>query len=178
MRAAAKRGILYSVLALAVATAAFMNRHADTNDVTISEARTPLTKNAVSPTERFSGAGTATKPISEPLHLQNRTPMEPSTADPFPVKTWTATTTAAPVSAQAKEAPTTPPLPFSYAGKLEEDDGRWVVYLVKGETSFNVHKGETFDDVYRLNSIGASQLEIEYLPLGTKQTLAAATDPQ
>lgn len=64
-----------------------------------------------------------------------------------------------------------PPLPFTYAGKMEQSPGKWTFYLSRGDESFALSKGDTFDNVYRLVDADASRLVIEYLPLSEKQTL-------
>ena len=98
--------------------------------------------------------------------------------NPFEVKTWVATPPSGaasdggtPVPAPPPPQPTTPALPFLFAGKLEVAPGKWLVYLTKGEQSIAVEMGETFDGVYRFDGIENDNIIIVYLPLQTKQLL-------
>lgn len=79
-----------------------------------------------------------------------------------------------PTAITAPPPPSAPPLPFVYLGKFEEEGGKWVVYLIKGEQPFIVGKGQTFDSVYRLEGIENGSLVIVYLPLSIKQYLPLA----
>jgi hypothetical protein len=62
--------------------------------------------------------------------------------------------------------PTTPALPFTYAGKLVEN-GLIVVFLQHGERALTVKAGEVVDNDWRIESISGSTLLFSYLPLGT-----------
>ena len=81
----------------------------------------------------------------------------------------TATTTAGRSSATSANCPA---MPFVYAGRLQGVGGRWTYYLMRGDQSFAVSRGETFDTSYRLDSVDDSKMVIEYLPLSVKQTLS------
>lgn len=101
---------------------------------------------------------------------------------PFAVRSWRPTA-AAPVVAVAATAvaepaatPVAPPLPFAYAGKMEQSPGHWILYLSRDNESFAVSPGDTFDNVYRLRGIENGNLVIEYLPLSTKQLLPIGAD--
>ena len=173
MKAATKRALLYAALGLAVGAAAYMDRHSTPDEVVKPGSRGA----AIQSKEQRQASDSASRgEKTMPLVHLDRGPAEASDVNPFDVRTWAPTAPTQAVAAPIQEKPTAPPVPFSYAGKMEEDDGRWVVYLVKGETSYNVHQGETFADVYRLNSINSARLEIEYLPLAAKQTLPTAVE--
>jgi hypothetical protein len=93
--------------------------------------------------------------------------------NPFGVRSWMPAAPP-PVAAAAPApapAPTAPPLPFTFAGKLEVAPGKWVVYLAKGEQSYAVSKGDTFDGNYRFEGIEDGKLVFVYLPLTTRQLL-------
>ena len=62
--------------------------------------------------------------------------------------------------------PTTPALPFTYAGKLVEN-GQIVVFLQHGERALAVKAGEVVDNDWRIESLSGSTLLGSYLPLGT-----------
>ena len=68
-------------------------------------------------------------------------------------------------------APSAPPLPFKYLGR-RADGERLVVYLVKGEDTYNASVGDTLDNAYSLESVSETALQFIYVPLGTKQVLS------
>lgn len=68
-------------------------------------------------------------------------------------------------------APTAPPLPFSYLGKLIDGE-RTVVFLARGERTYSVEPGTQVDEIYRLEQARPAELTFTYLPLGTRQALA------
>lgn len=76
-----------------------------------------------------------------------------------------------PVKVQAPATPTAPPMPFTYMGKLQEESGRLIIYLVKGEQTYSVSPGDVIDDTYRIDGIQGGQIVMTYLPLTVKQTL-------
>ncbi len=135
MNAKSKRRALYGVLGLAVTAAAYMDQHSVPNDVNASGGRVAASESA--PRRH---ASTLVAAAENSIHLENfdRSPVEASDSNPFAVKTWATVTPITAATTPVKETPVTPPMPFSYAGKLLEADGRWAVYLVKGETSFDV----------------------------------------
>ena len=99
-------------------------------------------------------------------------------ANPFGVKSWYVPPPLPPLPPPSKPLPpTVPPLPFVYIGKMEQGDGQWMVYLVKGGQFFAVTKGETFDDVYRMDGIENGNLLIQYLPLSIRQHLPNGSEP-
>ena len=103
------------------------------------------------------------------LDKLSRTAMTVGDLNPFNAKSWYVPPPPPPPPPPPK--PTAPPLPFTYIGKLEEDGGRWTVYLAKGEQSYVLKKGETFDSVYRLEGLENGNLVIQYIPLSIKQFL-------
>ena len=62
--------------------------------------------------------------------------------------------------------PTTPPLPFSYAGKLVEE-GNALVFLTQGNRNLAVRSGDVIDGVWRVESIRPPTMMMSYLPLKT-----------
>lgn len=103
-----------------------------------------------------------------------RAPMAVGDLNPFGARSWYVAPPPPPPAPPPK--PTAPPLPFAYVGKLKEDGGRWVIYLAKGEQSFAVSKGDTFDNDYRLEGIEDGTLIIVYLPLSIKQMLPIGSE--
>ncbi len=124
-------------------------------------------------TESGHPAVRAERPANDTFDIAN---------DPFPPKSWEVPAAppppAPPPVTRAPESapPVAPPLPFAYAGKLEQAPGQWTIYLTRGNDSFALSKGDTFDNVYRLVEVDAGKLVIEYLPLSTKQTLPIGTE--
>jgi hypothetical protein len=66
--------------------------------------------------------------------------------------------------------PSAPPLPFSYMGKLIEEE-RTTVFLSRQDRNFVVHAGDTIESTYRVDEINAGFMTLTYLPLDTKQIL-------
>ncbi len=98
---------------------------------------------------------------------QPRAPIEGEPQDLFPGD--------APPEEEAAPAPppkpTTPPLPFGYAGKLVED-GNFTVFLTHGARNLTVHARDVIDGVWRVESIRPPTMVVSYLPLKTEVPLA------
>jgi Tfp pilus assembly protein PilP len=75
---------------------------------------------------------------------------------------------------EAPQAPTAPPLPFRYVGKMIED-GELQVFLARGEESYSLRagqkKGQKVDEQYRVDKVTENRVTFTYLPLKTQQTL-------
>lgn len=83
-----------------------------------------------------------------------------------PVAVGSAVPPAAPVT------PTAPPLPFTYMGKMvDEQSGKLVLYLAKGDVAYTVSSGDLIDDTYRVEAITDTELKLIYIPLNIKQIL-------
>lgn len=112
------------------------------------------------------------------LDRAERTLAPAAIPDPFAPTSWIApappTPPAAVPVALAPEKPTLPALPFVYMGKLEQEAGQWIIYLARGEQTFSVRQGETFDEHYRYDGMENGSLVISYLPLAAKQLLPIA----
>jgi hypothetical protein len=66
--------------------------------------------------------------------------------------------------------PTAPPLPFTYLGKKSED-GKWEVYLARGDQTYIVREHSVIDPMYRVDSIKPPALSVTYMPLNEIQVL-------
>ena len=66
----------------------------------------------------------------------------------------------------APARPTTPPLPYTYAGRLVEH-AQPIVFLQRGNHPLTVRSGEVIDGVWRLDAVTQTSLSFSYLPLGT-----------
>ena len=81
---------------------------------------------------------------------------------------------APPPPAPVAAAPIAPPLPYRLAGKVitgsEEE-----VFLAKGELVIPVKVGDTLEHTWKVESISAERIELVYLPLGTRERIAASS---
>ena len=76
----------------------------------------------------------------------------------------------APVAAPPPPPPSAPPLPFTYLGKAVAE-GRWEVYLSKGDKTYVVQDKMVIDGTYRVDGILPPNLTLTYLPLNQVQQL-------
>jgi hypothetical protein len=67
-------------------------------------------------------------------------------------------------------APTAPPLPFKYIGKLG-DDGQYTVFLSAQNKNYAVKLGDTVIQTYRVDEIKPPVMILTYLPTNTKQNM-------
>lgn len=93
--------------------------------------------------------------------------------DPFAGKSWYVPPPPPPQPKVVQEAPapTAPPLPFRYMGRMQEEDGQALVYLTQGTRAYSVSQGDTIDGTYRVDSISPSAVTLVYLPLNIRQNL-------
>jgi len=100
-------------------------------------------------------------------------------ADLFAAHSWQAPPPPPPPAAPppppaAPLAPSAPPLPFQYLGKLD-DSQRLLVFLVRGERIFTVGEGDVIENAYKVKAITDTQMTFVYLPLNLDQTLAVGS---
>lgn len=100
--------------------------------------------------------------------------------DPFAPRNWQPPAPPAPVAVKTvvaaqpvatitlPEGP--PPVPFQFAGRMNDGEDQ-VVYLARGENALVARTGEVLENVYKVVSIDASQIEFLHLPTGQKQVL-------
>jgi len=72
--------------------------------------------------------------------------------------------------------PQAPPLPFTYFGKLVDDE-KTTVFLARLDRNYVVRLGDTLDGTYRVEKIEEDRLVLTYLPLGAEQTLPFGATP-
>ncbi len=72
-------------------------------------------------------------------------------------------------SAPVAVAEVIPPLPFVYAGKLE-DDGSYIVFLTSGDKNYSVRVGDVIDR-WQVKSVHPPQMILSYLPLKSEVPL-------
>lgn len=78
----------------------------------------------------------------------------------------------APAAPSGPVALTAPPVPFTYMGKmLDEQSGKLVLYLAKGDVAYTVGEGDVIDATYRVAAITDTELTLIYIPLNIKQIL-------
>jgi hypothetical protein len=73
--------------------------------------------------------------------------------------------------------PTAPPLPFAYMGTFKPDGATPVFFLTEGDRVYDVHIGETLDNVYSVDGLSNGQLLLTYKPLNIKQQLSVGSSP-
>lgn len=104
----------------------------------------------------------------EKLHRSNDAP-EPGGL--FGPKSWAPPVREKKVAPPPPPPPEPPPLPYAYLGKWTENDETLIV-LSKQRENVLVRGGETLDDIYRVESVGESELVLRYLPLDVTQVLS------
>jgi hypothetical protein len=67
--------------------------------------------------------------------------------------------------------PTAPPLPFSAMGSFSRPGERTTYFLTRGDRVFDVHVGDTIDNIYSVDGEANGQLQLTYKPLGIQQLL-------
>jgi hypothetical protein len=88
--------------------------------------------------------------------------------DPFAPRSFAPE--AVPQARSAAQAPTAPPLPFTYAGRLTQD-GKTEVFVLRGEEIISIAAGQKIDAEYRVDAVSESRIAFTYLPLKTHQSL-------
>lgn len=144
-----------------------VEKRAPARTAAISEppARRPAAPEALPPVERLR------------LDLLDRPPSERPVQDLFAAKSWVPPPPPPPPPPKPAPPPpppppTAPPLPFTFMGKLQEDEQPWIVYLVRGERVYSVREGDVIDGTYRVGPLQGGQLTLTYLPLEIPQFLA------
>ncbi|HUO44299.1 MAG TPA: hypothetical protein VMT94_05230 [Burkholderiales bacterium] len=95
-------------------------------------------------------------------------PDRDAVGDAFEPRSW------APVAEPRKgppPPPQAPPLPFHYIGKIIETEGRVTVFIGNQSRNYVVHEGDTIDNTYHVDAVGADVVKLTYLPLNIQQAL-------
>ena len=71
---------------------------------------------------------------------------------------------------QAPPAVEVPPLPYTYAGKLAEED-KLIVFLMRGNRNHAVSVGDVVDRVWKLDAIEPARLLFSHIPTQTEVPL-------
>jgi hypothetical protein len=100
--------------------------------------------------------------------------------DLFAARSWKAAPTLASVTekpvnvAPVVQAPTAPPMPFQFIGRMD-DRTDLQVFLQNGEKIYVVRKGDVIDDTWKIEGISDLELSLVYLPLHLSQTLSVGS---
>lgn len=124
------------------------------------------------PAERPAGPAPARAPQPElDLDLERLTRSETMApqADPFAARSFAAPAREQ-VARAAPPAPSAPPLPFRYFGKVTQE-GRTEVFVLRGEELISIAAGQKIGAEYRVEAIGEKSISFTYLPLKTRQAL-------
>jgi hypothetical protein len=124
-----------------------------------SGARAPAAQGTVAPTPRGGGGA----PSVDLFASQSWYVAPPPPPPPPP-----------PRAAGPAPAPSAPPLPFQYLGKLDDSE-RLRVFLLRGERIHTVSVGDVIDGTYRVERIDGGQMTLIYLPLNISQTLSVGS---
>ena len=68
-------------------------------------------------------------------------------------------------------APTAPPVPFRFVGRMLQD-GHVSVFLANGDSVITAKQGDTIQGVYQVESVGETEIALIYTPLMQRQTIA------
>lgn len=100
--------------------------------------------------------------------------------DLFSGRSWAPPPPSAPAAAPPPPppAPTAPALPYAYLGRVEAPDEKTVVYLARGDRMVTATEGEVIDQIYRVESLGESEIVLTFMPLGQKQILRIEGGPK
>lgn len=77
-----------------------------------------------------------------------------------------------PEAAQTPPQPATPPpMPLRFMGRVMNGNGAESVFLRMENRLFQVVPGETIADVYRVERVSSTSVEVTYLPLDVRQNV-------
>lgn len=68
------------------------------------------------------------------------------------------------------EPPVAPPLPFGLLGRKYEE-GRWEIFLTKGDQTYIVHTDDVIEDTYKVVEIKPPAMTLMYLPTNERQSM-------
>ena len=164
MRARTRKALLFAVLAVIVAYAAF-----DSGDggLWTRIASRDAAKGDAGQDGESGAQGAGAEKRAGRFALPERAPLGEPREELFGSQSWQPP---APKVAAAPAAPVAPPMPYRFAGKLLQD-GKLQVFLAKGDEVVSAREGETLDGTYRVESIDDAQITLLYLPLKHKESI-------
>jgi len=164
--------ILAGALALTLTAVAHINQMDQADDPSLPEA---ALSQAAGEHSRAARARTETspRPVDDAARLLNAPDNRYAKAarDVFSAKNPQRRTPAPPPQAVSEPAPTAPPLPFTYVGKMV-DGNRLTIYIASPDRNYAVTAGDVIDGTYRVEEAQDSQLVFTYLPLNIRQTIS------
>lgn len=152
-----KNNILWMALAATLMATAW----AFINDQQEPEMRIPNTRKAKIAVSRHLAGVTESQAVIDVLSGWQRVKIE---RDPLPLFSASAIALAGEHQEQPTNPPQMPTLPFIYAGKLF-DGAVFTVFLISGEKTLTVQKGDVVDEVWRVSEIRPPKMIFKYLPL-------------
>ncbi|MGE8154365.1 hypothetical protein ACQKP5_24390 [Pseudomonas vancouverensis] len=135
-----------------------------------------VTTTATSAKDKKAAAQTTTAVAGATAAIKDLSPA----GDLFAARSWKAapalgTVVEQPVNVTpVVQAPTAPPLPFQFVGRLD-DRSDLQVFLQNGEKIYVVRKGDVIDETWRIERISDAELSLVYLPLHLSQTLSVGS---
>jgi hypothetical protein len=162
-----RRYVLYAVGIIGLSAAVLSDRLSPAEAVVEPIARPASRHQDAQPPRAMREDGPAARavPADQILALIARGPRDagaPGTA--FSAHSWAPVASAAPA---ASEPAAPPALPFSYVGK-QSVDGGWQVFIAENDDVRTVKVSDLIDDQYKVLSIDAAEMTLDYLPLHAK----------
>lgn len=160
--------LLFGSLGLAIAAAVAL-REQPAEEETIAEVAKPRAQarnKEIAPPHRLPLELLGPREYAEPDGGAFRSESWKPPAPPPPVQR----STAQPGTQSAPPAPSAPPLPFAYLGRIE-DDGATLVFLSQQDRNYVAKTGDVLEGVYRLEEVNQREVIFTYLPLNAKQSL-------
>lgn len=123
------------------------------------------------------GEGTSEHEVDDLFALKQRIPTNGKPIDIFGTHIKQVKKTVQPaIKAMIKVEPVAPRLPFSYIGKLVENDVT-KVFLLEGQALHIVSQGDKVGKDYKLKHVDEQQISLLYLPLNTIQNMNIGKTP-
>jgi len=141
-----------------------------------AEPRTTVAYQAERPDRPARDAATKAEAVPEVRldRLERRAAASPA-GDPFRARSWEPELVAVRRNLPPPP-PQAPPLPFTYLGRMIDDE-KTTVFLTRQDRNYVVRLGDTLDGTYRVENIAEEGLVLTYLPLGAEQTLPFGAAP-
>jgi hypothetical protein len=175
---------LRALLGVAVACGFAVLATGSLNSVDDADVVAPVMRDRVSAAKPGNkpGAGASTQELVATLTPPNRDEVNTdASGNPFRSNSWAPApppsrvvvpVVAAPVVAAPPPAPTAPPLPYNFVGKLEAKNAKPRAFLSKGDALVIVSPGDVLDNnTYRVESLDQTGVVLTYLPLNQRQVI-------
>jgi hypothetical protein len=137
-------------------------------------ARTASAANPAASGRNVSSAGSEDS-ASLYARLAHRVSDDPSAGALFKATSWYIAPPPPPpapvVAPPPPPAPVAPPLPFTVMGSFSRPGERTTYFLTRGDRVFDVHVGDTIDNIYSVDGEAGGELRLTYKPLNAQQTL-------